>query len=182
MFVTANDSRPNKLPRPTSSLHSLTETNKLTRPISSPHPLTRNGKILQPGQTSALFTSDRQGSANNCKTDNKERKVNGTISSRPLSVSTAKSLFMTEQADQIAEVSLKPPHPDTKYLNQILSVPKREEFSKDHDLEWLIHCSDFQSQKPKVICPGDDEIPEVWAEAMRIESADVCALPYVIPF
>ncbi|KAJ0035444.1 hypothetical protein Pint_25504 [Pistacia integerrima] len=197
-FYHANDNRPNKLPRPSSSPHSSTETNKLTRPISSshpltetnvvprptssPHPLTGNGKILEPGQTSALFTSDRQASANNLKADNKERKVNGMISSQPLSVSTAKSLFTTVQADQIAEVSMNPPHPDTKYLNQILSVPKREELSKDHDLEWLIHGSDSQLQKPKVISAGNDEMPEVWAEAMRIESADVCALPYVIPF
>ncbi|KAJ0092067.1 hypothetical protein Patl1_26071 [Pistacia atlantica] len=144
----------NKLTRPVSSSYPLTETNVVPRPTSSPHPLTGNGKILEPGQTSALFTSDRQ----------------------------AKSLFTTVQADQIAEVSMNPPHPDSKYLNQILSVPKREELSKDHDLEWLIHGSDSQLQKPKVISPGNDEMPEVWAEAMRIESADVCALPYVIPF
>lgn len=198
MFVTANDNRPNKLPRPTSphsstetnklmtrsisSSHPLTETNMVPRTTSSPHPLTGNGKIVEPAQTSALFTSDRQGSANNLKADNKERKVNGMISSQPLSVSAAKSLFTIVQADQIADVSMNPPHQDTKYLNQILSVPKREELSKDHDLEWLIHGSNSQLQKPKVISPGNDEMAEVWAEAMRIQSADVCALPYVIPF
>lgn len=197
MFVTANDKRPSKLARPTSphsltetsnlsrpisSSHALTETVNLPRPISSPHPLTRNGKFLEPGQTSALFISDRQGSANILKAENKERKVNGIISSQPLSVPTAKSLITTVQADQITEVSMKAPHPDTKYLNQVLLVPKREELSKDHDLDWLINDSNSQSQKLKVISPGNVEKPEVWTEAMRIESADVCALPYVIPF
>lgn len=50
------------------------------------------------------------------------------------------------------------------------------------DQEWLFQSSDSHSQTPKLGYSGNDEMPQVWAEAMRIESADVCALPYVIPY
>nr|GEX85316.1 ribonuclease H-like domain, reverse transcriptase, RNA-dependent DNA polymerase [Tanacetum cinerariifolium] len=36
-------------------------------------------------------------------------------------------------------VPVKPPHPDTKYLSQILSVPKPDQLCGDDDLEWLFN-------------------------------------------
>lgn len=198
IFLTANDMKPNKLSRPTPSLHPLTETNrvprptspshpvletnKLPRPTSSSHSLLGNGRILDRCQTSALSSSDSQGAAVNLKADSKECKVNGMTVSQPLSVSTAKPLFTTAQADQITEASVKPPHPDTKYLSQVLSIPKVEEWSDFDDQGWLFNSSDSQMKKPKLGSFMNDEMPCVWAEAMRIESADVCALPYVIPY
>ena len=29
---------------------------------------------------------------------------------------------------------------------------------------------------------GGDETPQVWAEALQVDSADIYALPYVIPY
>ncbi|KAK1593031.1 hypothetical protein Q3G72_034792 [Acer saccharum] len=179
-FVHVDDIKPNKLPRLTSSSQPLKENNKCPEFTSSSHSLTGNGRIVEPCQTSALVTADRQGAADSIKANNKEHKVNGIIASQALSVSAAKPT--TAQTDLIAEVSSKPPHPDSKYLSQVLSVPKMEEWLDFDDQEWLFHNADSQSQKHRVGCSGEDETPQVWAEAMPIESADVCALPYVIPY
>ena len=114
--------------------------------------------------------------------DNKECKVNGIIEAQLLSISPTKHLSASAQASQIDEVSVKPPHPDSKYLSQVLSVPKMEEWSDFDDQSWLFHSNESQSKKPKVGFSEVDEAPQVWAEALQIESADVCALPYVIPY
>uniref|UniRef100_A0A5B6Z104 Putative Electron transport complex protein rnfC isoform 3 n=1 Tax=Davidia involucrata TaxID=16924 RepID=A0A5B6Z104_DAVIN len=164
-FLRDNDVRPNKVPRPTS------------------HPLTENGRKLEPCQTPIPFTSDRQGAANNIKVDNREHKLNGIIEVQPpLSTSSTKPLPAITQADQIAEASMKPPHPDSKYLSQVHSVPKMDEWSDFDDQEWLFSSNDTSSKKPKLGYVGVSETPQVWAEALQIESADVCALPYVIPY
>ncbi|XP_071720123.1 uncharacterized protein [Rutidosis leptorrhynchoides] len=72
----------------------------------------------------------------------------------------------------------KSPHPDTKYLNQVLSVPKLEEWCGFDDQKWLFSNKTGRpiSQKPSM------EEVQVWSEAKHIESVDVCALPYVIPY
>lgn len=197
-YCHANDIKPSKLQKRTTSSHSFTvgnnlaesasishslmEINKLPRPTSSSHSLSGNGRILDHCQTPAPFTSDKGGAADNFKADNKERKLNGVIVSQPLSVNTARPQFTAVQTDQIAEVPVKPPHPDTKYLSQVLLVPKMEDCSNFDEQEWLFHSSDSHSQTPKLGYSGNYEMPQVWAEAMRIESADVCALPYVIPY
>lgn len=172
----------NKLAEPASMSDSLTKINKLPRPTSSSRSLPGNGRILDPFQTAAPFTSDKGGAAHNFKADNKERKLNGVIVSQPLSVNTARPQVTGVQTDQIAEVPVKPPHADTKYLSQVLLVPKMEDCSNFDDQEWLFQSSDSHSQTPKLGYSGNDEMPQVWAEAMRIEAADVCALPYVIPY
>ncbi|GFY82559.1 hypothetical protein Acr_02g0007990 [Actinidia rufa] len=82
-------------------------------------------------------------------------------------------------ADKIAQASMKPPHPDSKYLSLILSVPKMDEWSDFDDQEWLFSSKTCSAKPPNV---GSAEAPRVWAEALQIESADVCALPYVIPY
>lgn len=196
----ANDGRPNKLARPTSSNH-----------------FSENGRMLEPCQTSVTY-ADRQGAASNLK----EPKLNGIIdqsssvslkkpmlataqadqiaeaSAKPpnpdskylsqvytvpsSSVSFKKPMPATAQADQIAEAAAKPPHPDSKYLSQVYTVPKMDELSDYDDQEWLFSSNGFQSEKPKVESSRVEETPQVWAEALRIESADVCALPYVIPY
>lgn len=134
-------------------------------------------------QTSILIGSDRQGGiANNLKVENKEHKLNGVIGAQPISVASTKTLPVPSQADQIVDVSRKPPHPDSKYLSQVLSVPKMEEWSDFDDQEWLFSGSISRSEKPKVGSSGGDEMPQVWAEALQMDSADVNALPYVIPY
>ncbi|KAJ0810508.1 hypothetical protein HanPI659440_Chr01g0027761 [Helianthus annuus] len=73
----------------------------------------------------------------------------------------------------------KPPHPDTKYLTQILSVPKLDPWCGLDDQEWLFSSkAGPRSKKP----PMNEPEIQVWSEAKHIESVDVCALPYVIPY
>lgn len=163
-FVTAIDVKPSKLPRPTSS-----------------QPCVENGRTLDPCQNSILHATDRQGAAHNVKMDNKEHKINGIIDARPSSVSPMKHTSATAQADPIAEAS-RPSHPDSKYLNVIYSVPKMEEWSDCDDQEWLICSNDSQLKKPKVESSSVEEAPLVWAEALQMASADIYALPYVIPY
>lgn len=154
---------------------------KLARTTSSSHQFSENGRILEPCQTSVPNASDRHGAASNHRADNKERKINGIIDQS--SSDSMKSMFVTAQADQIAQVSTKPPHPDSKYLNEVYMVPKMGcEWSVYDDQEWLSSSSDLQSEKSKVESLGVEDTPQVWDEALRIESADVCALPYVIPY
>nr|XP_043609422.1 WAS/WASL-interacting protein family member 2-like [Erigeron canadensis]XP_043609423.1 WAS/WASL-interacting protein family member 2-like [Erigeron canadensis]XP_043609424.1 WAS/WASL-interacting protein family member 2-like [Erigeron canadensis] len=74
----------------------------------------------------------------------------------------------------------KPPHPDTKYLNQVLSVPKLDPWCAFDDQEWLYNS---KTGRPVSEKPTTEELQvQVWSEAKHIESVDVCALPYVIPY
>lgn len=84
--------------------------------------------------------------------------------------------------DHIAEEApRRAPHPDSKYLSQVLTVPKIGDWSESDDQEWL-----FSKKGPlrraHLELPGVNEEPCVWSEAVHIESADVYALPYVIPY
>ncbi|VFQ64630.1 unnamed protein product [Cuscuta campestris] len=94
------------------------------------------------------------------------------------SAETSKKL---RHPNSVVESSKKSPHPDTKYLSQILTVPKIEELidCDDDDNEWL-----FGTKKPSVRKPGvgPNEELQVWSEARHLESADIYALPYVIPY
>ncbi|KAF8391944.1 hypothetical protein HHK36_022284 [Tetracentron sinense] len=164
-FLHDNDVRPTKLPRP----------------ASSTHPFTENGRTFEQCSTGIQFASNRQVTANNCKLDNKNHKVNGVIEAQSSSVDSTRPAFTTVQANVNAP-STKPPHPDFKYLSQILSVPKMEECPDFDDQEWLFSCDNIQSKKTKAGSTRVSETSQVWAEALQIELADICALPYVIPY
>lgn len=137
---------------------------------------------MEPCQTSTPYVSDRLGSAKNVEVDNKDCKINGIIESPSLSVSPAKLTSTAAQAVPVAKASVRPPHPDSRYLSQVYLVPKVDEVPDYDDEDWLFGCSGNQSKKPKVESSGVEETPEVWSEALRIESADVHILPYVIPY
>ncbi|KAJ6734535.1 MYB-LIKE PROTEIN X [Salix purpurea] len=175
----ADDIKPNKLPRPTSSL-----------PVS-----VENGRMLGTCQIPTSAIQGRQEAVNSDKVDSKEQKINGLIeavappitsTNHLVSASLTKSLTKpsnsTAQTDQIAEVSRKQPHPDSKYLLEVLTVPKMEDWSDFEDQEWLFQSTYSQTKKPQVEVSGVDETQQVWSEALQIESADVYALPYVIPY
>ncbi|TYH49852.1 hypothetical protein ES332_D10G164100v1 [Gossypium tomentosum] len=163
-FLHVNDLKPNKLPRTSSSL------------------LMDNGKTLESCQAPIPLASNSHGAGTGLKVNAKEHKLNGTSEAQVLSVSPATHLSASAQASQMDEVCKKPPHPDSKYLSQVLSVPEMEEWSDFDDQSWLFHSNGSQSKKPKVGFSKIDEAPQVWAEALQIESTDVCALPYVIPY
>ncbi|XP_020207780.2 myb-like protein X, partial [Cajanus cajan] len=161
----ANDNRPNKLPK-----------------LSSTHPFTENGKILEPCQISIPNASVRSGVAAGVKVEKKECKINGFIEAQPFAASSNKIHTATVPADLVTESSAKPPHPDTKYLSQVYSVPKVQHWSDFDDQEWLFGSNVSQEQKSVLKSSEVGETPQVWAEALHIEPADVFALPYVIPY
>ncbi|KAK4353961.1 hypothetical protein RND71_026155 [Anisodus tanguticus] len=173
---------------------------KLLRPSSSQQP-TQNGKKLDTHPKADLFSSIKQGVATDTKVENKEHKLNGSIEGQPLfSVKAkvadqiaeaskkppvsvkARASSVIPGADQIAEAS-KRPHPDSKFLSQILSVPKMDDWSGFDDQEWLLSGSKRTPAKDAEMRPDEVDTEYcVWSEALQIDSADVCALPYVIPY
>ncbi|KAG4990050.1 hypothetical protein AAZX31_11G259800 [Glycine max] len=163
----ANDNWPSKLPTPS----------------PSPSHLTENGRILEPCQISLQNTSDnRLAAASNIKVDNKKRRTNGIIEVLPSAVSSKTPTPTATLPAPVSEASAKPPHPDTKYISQVYSVPKADEWSDFDDQEWLFGSSHSQERKPVVKSSEVGDTLQVWAEAVHIEPADIFALPYVIPY
>ncbi|KAJ6302339.1 hypothetical protein OIU77_016429 [Salix suchowensis] len=170
-----NDIKPNKLPRPVSSL-----------PLSA-----EMGRMPGTCQDPTAAIRGKQEAVKSDKVDTKGHEINGLIEAQALSISSTTQLLSvslmkpfhsTAQTDQIAEVSRKQPHPDSKYLPEVLAVPKMEDCSDFEDQEWLFQSANSQEKKPKVGFSGVDKTPLVWSEALHIESGDVYALPYVIPY
>lgn len=158
-------------------LHDNVLSNKLPKPTLSSHPLIANGKKSEPGQPISPFATPMPRGSNNIMWDKKVLIANGllpSVSSTSLSTPRVKS-------KENGESSQKPTHPDAKYLSKILTVPKMNDLPDFDDQEWLFS-SDSQGKKPKTVTSGVDGSPQVWDRALRIDSADICALPYVIPY
>ncbi|KAK2973601.1 hypothetical protein RJ640_027511 [Escallonia rubra] len=173
-FLHDSELRPNKLPRPTS--HSLTENDKKLEPYQCSSPFTSDNQEAV-NNLKVDKTCDSQRAANNFKVDSKERKLNGITATHPLPVSSSKPSSSTGN-----QASRKSPHPDTKYLSQVLSVPRMDEWSEFDDQDWLFSSKKSPVKKPDVDSVGVKQEVRVWAEALQIESVDVFALPYVIPY
>ncbi|XP_048232968.1 RNA-binding protein 25 isoform X1 [Ricinus communis] len=132
--------------------------NKFPRPVSSSHPATENGKKLEPCRTATQFISEKQWVVHDHKldmTDKKinglitaEQKINGLVAAQPRT-SSIKSLSVCVPAIENGETLSKPPHPDTKYLNQIISIPEMEERLDVDDQEWLLSCNHLLSKKQR---------------------------------
>ncbi|GMH28279.1 hypothetical protein Nepgr_030122 [Nepenthes gracilis] len=152
--------------------------NKMARTSSFSHRLTENRRSLEHCQTSIIFTVDTHEAPSFVEADKKPDKLNGTTDA-PL---FRRFAHETAHADQNVEASRRLPHPDTEYLSQILAVPKMDEWSDFDDQEWLFGSSIFQSRNSKMETSGVYEATPVWAESLKIDSADVFALPYVIPY
>ncbi|KAJ6751351.1 hypothetical protein OIU85_001844 [Salix viminalis] len=174
-FLHANDIKPNKLPRPASSL-----------PLSA-----EMGRMPGTCQDPTAAIRGKQEAVKSDKVDTKGHEINGLIEAQALSISSTTQLLSvslmkpfhsTAQTDQIAEVSRKQPHPDSKYLPEVLAVPKMEDCSDFEGQEWLFQSANSQEKKPEVGFSGVEKTPLVWSEALHIESGDVYALPYVIPY
>ncbi|CAN4104597.1 unnamed protein product [Withania somnifera] len=141
------------------------------------------------GINGTIKLPNKHGVSTDIEVGNKEHGVNGTIKGQPLTISKPKALSvskpkassMSAGADHIAEASKRPPHSDSKYLNQMLSVPKMEKWSGFNDEEWLSGGKSTHVRNPE-ICLDEVKYHRVWSEALQIDSADVCALPYVIPY
>ncbi|KAL8525279.1 hypothetical protein ACS0TY_014782 [Phlomoides rotata] len=171
--------------------------NKMQRP--GPHQLIENGRKLEPSQTPTKSPHDKHAVPSSVGVNSIERLTNGIIvapkpspsmqkakaeaSKKPLKEShhMRKPLKVPKVEDLIAEASRRPPHPDSKYMLEVLTVPKMEEWSENDDQDWLVSKKSC-SRKPNVGPIGVKEYPPVWSETVHIESADVYALPYVIPY
>lgn len=156
--------------------------NKLPRPIASSHPIVENGWKSDPSQIITQFAPEKQVLPFNHKADIKEHKINALAETQHSNSASMNSSSTTVQTTEKCEASAKQPHPDSKYLSQILSVPKIEECSNFDDQEWLFSSKNLQSKTMEVGSLGFDGTMQVWAEALPIKSADVSALPYVIPY
>lgn len=172
--LSANENRANKLQKQTLASCSTME----------------NGKMLKPYRT-ALVASPWSGPTNNSHDILKVKedgKINRVMETWPMpSVSSPVNIqSSTTQANSLlAEVPLvKPTHPDSKHLHEILSsVPRVEELPElDDDQEWLFDIDREDSKKSKSGHMVIDDMAQVWGESLHIESADIYALPYVIPY
>ncbi|KAH7683052.1 hypothetical protein IHE45_05G159200 [Dioscorea alata] len=161
-----NDVRPNKLLKATPSLH----------------PSLQNGRTLEPCHIPSPKPLIRHETSNSVKAaeppDNKIHKENGITGAHTPSIYMKPSAAV--ETGGKGEISIKPPHRDCRYLSQVYSVPKMEEFSENDDQSWLFSTENCLQKKPVKL--KAEELPQVWAQAMRIDSADVVALPYVIPY
>ncbi|XP_056168636.1 uncharacterized protein LOC115683435 isoform X1 [Syzygium oleosum] len=167
-FLHENEAKLHKLPRPTSTSHHLME----------------NGRILDPSQTPSKFLLDRWDFPDALKAEIKENKVNGILDTKPDPISTIHPLPEKSLEDLLAEAAARSPHHDSKYLDELLAVPKLEELPElERDDDWLFAS---RRQKPKKEEGGsskvEEETPRIWDKAVYLESADIVALPYVVPF
>ncbi|CAN1131071.1 hypothetical protein LINPERHAP2_LOCUS6188 [Linum perenne] len=153
---------------------------KLPRPLPTPDSAIQNGRKSEPFGTSIQLSSGKQEAVNGKSVEIKEHKINGFITAEQLNPSSGRTPPAKLPAIPKKE-TVKLPHPDTKYLGQILSVPERVDLPDFCDQDWLFNGTQ-PSKKPRRDSPVVDGTKEVWAEALRIESAEISALPYVIPY
>lgn len=158
--------RPVKIPSMTSSSQSLVNGRPLELlHLSSPSTIPLQSAAMNKSRPDRLL-------------ENKERKINGNqITQLPSEPPVSGSLTKNSN---VSSVLL--PHPDSKYLRKIYAVPKMVESPEIDDQEWLFSRHDSLQKSKRELEAADRVVPQVSAEALRIESADVLALPYVVPF
>ncbi|KAL3619966.1 hypothetical protein CASFOL_034878 [Castilleja foliolosa] len=187
-FLHENEIRPNKIQKP--PLHQSSE----------------NGRKLDHFPTPPKPFNDNHPLPNTVRVETKDQSmINGTLEAprptpfkpNPPDIATmvidqtpepskflpqcdSKKAAVSKMEDIVFTESLRrSPHPDSKYLAEVLTVPEKLSDCFDNDeQDWLF--SEKVESKAKVGPVGEDV--RVWSEAVHIESADVCALPYVIPY
>ncbi|KAK1281763.1 hypothetical protein QJS10_CPB22g00716 [Acorus calamus] len=160
-FLHENDKRPTKQPK---------------QEFSSTHLSLENGKTLEPYHIAIQSASNREGASH---AEKQYHKTNGTIDGYS-SQHNSTPLVSTMEGIENGEASTRLPHPDSKYLSEICTVTKMEEWPETDDQDWLFGGGRLEL-KPKAE-PDPDKTPQVWSKALHIESGDVWALPYVIPY
>ncbi|CAI0426413.1 unnamed protein product [Linum tenue] len=153
---------------------------KLRRTLASSDSVIQNGRKAEPFQATVQLASDKQEAAISHGVDIKERKINGFITAEQSNSCPLRPPSANVPAAGSKE-TVKSPHPDAKYLDQILFVPEGVDLPDFCNQDWL-YSGIHQSKKPRKDSPEVHGTKQVWAEALRIESAEVSALPYVIPY
>jgi len=154
------------------------------RPTKLPRPALPNNRVENgtASHVAAPLSSVKPEALNIEKAERlhkKEEKFNGNKQAQQQSAASVDPVAAYENGTP----SRKSPHPDCKYLSQIYSIPEAPQMMEwpEHEGEdWLFdQGSSTQSRKPSSEADG---APKVWAEALKIDPADVIALPYVIPY
>ncbi|XP_074580473.1 uncharacterized protein LOC141836908 [Curcuma longa] len=152
--------------------------NKVQRANFSTHLHEQNGRTLGSSYI-ALSSLKPEATGNKLATKavgQKEHTTNGISEAKSSSAGLMHSVAV--ETDITTKVRASP-HPDFVYLEQLYSIPKVDEYPEYDDQEWLLRSHHAQKSKSKFdAC----ETPQVWSEAIRIESVDTVALPYVVPF
>lgn len=139
------------------------------------HPVLENRAVQK---AATLTASGGHEATGHSKVDNKEHKINGLVKEkRPNGSSTRPS---SSTAKQIVGEYPKPPHRDSKYLSTILAIPSIEGPGFDEQ-EWLLGSKSKSTEANPSSCQFK-ETKQVWDKALQLESADITALPYVIPY
>jgi hypothetical protein len=175
--ITDNDKRPHKLPRIALSSDLYAE----------------NGRRIPEAKEFAvqLAPSNRSGAADSTGIEqrvdsrntlpalyNKVQETNGKVDSRLPLVSMRPSISSHAEAGGPLRGKIDNDLQDLRYT---LSFPVKEAWSDFDDQGWLFDSNHLQS-KPKAVMEVDKGIPQVWSEALHLESVDIHALPFVIPY
>ncbi|KAF5446431.1 hypothetical protein F2P56_032059 [Juglans regia] len=192
-----NGIRPHKLPRPVCFSHTVMENGRKLEACQTASRVTCGKQVIannflldiKEHRANGLVGLQRPNALSTMTSSTLTVYENGEASAKPpfvgrqtLNACSTRPTSPRVQVYDNGEASTKPPHLDSKYLIQILSVPKMEEWSDIDGQEWLFSSTCVQSKKPEAGSPQVERTRHVWAEALQIESADVYALPYVIPF
>ncbi|KAJ1269279.1 hypothetical protein BS78_07G199200 [Paspalum vaginatum] len=135
-------------------------------------------KMSQHPQEIVHYSSIELFEANNCdigRHDHQDRYNNGITGSR---YSEEHVPSVSSSCYESNTGYLKQTHPDTKYLSQVHSIPSPPDFSEYIDQGWLFSEDNIERKT------GTFEAAEscqVWSDAQLIGTADVIALPYVVP-
>ncbi|XP_042412141.1 DNA ligase 1-like [Zingiber officinale] len=152
--------------------------NKVQRTNCSPHLHEENGRTLGSSWI-AVPSLKPEATGNKLPTKavgQNQQMINGISKAQP---SSAGLMYPVAVEMNITSKVRASPHPDSVFLEQLYTIPKVDEYPEHDNQEWLF--SSHHAQKPKAKLEAS-EVPHVWSEAMRIELADIVALPYVVPF
>lgn len=157
--------------------------NKYPKLAASSQPVLENGRKQESSYPVTQFASGKHIPGNNGTISIKGNRINSLVDPQRSGGGSTKPVPTSAQVSKNDAASGRLPHPDSKYLSQILHVPKVEELAEidDNDQEWLFSSNNENEEKFQLNSAGDVS-QLVWAEALRMEDADVIALPYVIPY
>lgn len=167
---------------------------KILRPAFDTTLPLENGYRVETAHVVVHQAPDRQGGPDNRKPgtvayrnsrvpspQNRDHKINGKIESQLFTASLKTSASATLAVTSIGtSKSSKPSHPDSEHLNQILAIPKMPLWTDFDDQEWLFSSNVARSKQN--FLSEIDGMPQVWSEVLHIETADMRALPYVVPY
>ncbi|CAO2179774.1 unnamed protein product [Urochloa humidicola] len=151
--------------------HSMRMT-KLLRAPTKDEEICRHSQQITPYSSTELFdTNTRETGCCNPK-DGYNNVITGSNYSEEDVASVSYSGYKRNKG------YLKQTHPDTEYLNQLYSIPPAQDFSYHIDQDWLFS-QDREGLKTAAFEAAESD--QVWSDAQLIDTADVLALPYVVP-